>query len=210
MYLSAAMREFSLFSLTIRFLYIIDMRSELYEWRPVVGYEGLYEVNNLGEVRSLDRTDIRTNSIRPLKGKILKPIQIGDYLTVHLSKNGIKRHCRIHCLVAKAFLPNPDNLPQVNHKDEDKTNNRASNLEWCTSEYNVNYGTGIERRVAMHRNNKLSGKVYQYTLDGEFIREWPSVKEISRTTGYSYGYLIQVLSGKHKTAYGYKWLRKIS
>ena len=179
-------------------------------WKDIKGYDGLYQVSNLGNVRSVDRIVLRNGIQVPRKGKILNQIKFGDYLTVHLSKNGIKKHHRIHRLVADAFLPNPDNLTQVNHKDEDKTNNRASNLEWCTAEYNVNYGTGIERRVAIRRNNKLSRKVYQYTLDGEFIREWPSIKEISRTTGYSYGYLIQVLSGKYKSAYGYKWLRKIS
>ena len=111
-------------------------------WIPVVGYEGLYEVSSYGRVRSLDRYDSR-NHFR--KGKLMNFIYEGEYLKVDFSKNGINKRYVVHRLVAKAFIPNPDNLPQINHKDEDKTNNRVDNLEWCDAKYNINYGTRQER-----------------------------------------------------------------
>ena len=117
------------------------------EWRPIEGYEGLYEVSNLGRVRSLDRFYYRLH-----KGKVLSPTKDRyGYLTVTLNCNGKSKTIKIHRLVAQAFLPNPDNLPQVNHKDEDKTNNNVDNLEWCTAKYNVNFGTRQER----YRNTML-------------------------------------------------------
>lgn len=114
-------------------------------WRPVVGYEGLYEVSSYGRVRSLDRYDSR-NQFR--EGKILKNRDNSNgYLLCGLSKNGIVKNKYIHRLVAEAFLPNPDNLPEVNHLDEDKSNNRVENLEFCNRKYNCNYGTKIEREI---------------------------------------------------------------
>ena len=117
------------------------------EWRPIEGYEGLYEVSNIGRVRSVDRFYYRLH-----KGKVLSPTKDRyGYLTVTLNCNGKSKTIKIHRLVAQAFLPNPDNLPQVNHKDEDKTNNNVDNLEWCTAKYNVNFGTRQER----YRNTML-------------------------------------------------------
>ena len=116
-------------------------------WRPIEGYEGLYEVSNLGRVRSLDRFYYRLH-----KGKVLSPTKDRyGYLTVTLNCNGKSKTIKIHRLVAQAFLPNPDNLPQVNHKDEVKSNNCVDNLEWCSAKYNVNFGTRQER----YRNTML-------------------------------------------------------
>ena len=109
------------------------------EWRPIPGYEGLYEVSNTGRVRSVDRY-VKTcyGSYRLHKGKVLSPgIRPDGYLVVSLQY----RMFRVHRLVAQAFLPNPDNLPQVNHKDENPGNNNVDNLEWCTAKYNNNFGT---------------------------------------------------------------------
>lgn len=118
------------------------------EWRPVVGYEGLYEVSNTGQVRSFDRYVKYSNGrIHLHKGKVLSPsIRTDGYLVVVLSCNGKHKMCLVHRLVTEAFIPNTDNLPQVNHKDEDKTNNSVENLEWCDNKYNMNYGTR-KRRV---------------------------------------------------------------
>lgn len=114
-------------------------------WRPVVGYEGLYEVSSYGRVRSLDRYDSR-NQFR--EGKILKNRDNGNgYLLCGLSKNGIVKNKYIHRLVAEAFIERPDGLYEVNHKDENKKNNIVDNLEWCDRKYNNNYGTKIEREI---------------------------------------------------------------
>ena len=126
------------------------------EWRPVVGYEGLYEVSNTGRVRSIDRY-VKTcyGSYRLHKGKVLSPgIRPDGYLVVSLQY----RMFRVHRIVAEAFLPNPDNLPQVNHKDEDKSNNRVDNLEWCTAKYNNNYGTArIRAKETAIKNGYCTG-----------------------------------------------------
>ena len=125
-------------------------------WKSIQGYEGLYEVSNFGNVRSLDRV-IRSkhNEKKQKKGRILTPFyeEKKGYYQVSLSKDGKQKKQRIHRLVAVAFLENPFNYTDVNHKDEDKTNNNVDNLEWCTRKYNNNYGTKPERiRKAMIGN----------------------------------------------------------
>ena len=106
------------------------MKNDKQVWKDIKNYEGLYEVSNYGNVRSLKYGKI----------KYLKPADDGNgYYFVNLSKNGIVKNFKIHRLVANAFIPNPNNLPQINHKDEDKTNNKANNLEWCNNRYNTRY-----------------------------------------------------------------------
>lgn len=126
-----------------------SMEEVLEIWKPVVGYEGLYEVSNLGRVKSLDRIVKGCyGSIAHKKGKIISSgIGSTGYCIVSLQKDGKGKSFGVHRLVAQAFIPNPDNLPMVNHKDEVKTNNNVENLEWCDCKYNCNYGTGIERCV---------------------------------------------------------------
>ncbi len=142
-------------------------------WKPIKGYEGLYEVSNLGRVKSL------VNNKGQYREKILTPIIGKGYYRVRLFKNKQNKLYSVHRLVAEAFLDNPNNLPCINHKDENKLNNIVTNLEYCTYSYNSNYGTSIQRRI-----EKQSKKVYQYTLDGEFVREWKSTMECGRN-GYS-------------------------
>ena len=117
-------------------------------WKPVKGFEGYYEVSNLGRVRSIDRVvvDNVRNCERLLKGKILIQRDNGNgYKSVMLCKEHKLYNKYVHRIVAEVFIPNLDNLPQVNHKDEDKSNNRTDNLEWCTSFYNNEYGTRKKR-----------------------------------------------------------------
>ena len=115
-------------------------------WKPIVGYEGYYEVSNLGRVRSMDKyVNTKGDSKRIRNGRVLKGILCHNYVWVTLSKDNLKSKKRVHRLVAEAFIPNPDNLPCVNHKDENRSNNSIENLEWCTTEYNNNYGTRKEK-----------------------------------------------------------------
>ena len=127
-------------------------------WRDIQGYEGLYEVSNFGNVRSLKYGKI----------KYLKPADDGNgYYFVNLSKNGIVKNFKIHRLVATAFIDNPSNYPQINHKDEDKTNNKASNLEWCTNKYNKRYSCA-KRVVGINPKDDFI-IVMGATVDGEDI-----------------------------------------
>ena len=112
-------------------------------WKDVLGYEGLYQVSNKGNVYSVER--INSNG-RKCGGIILKPRPtITGYLQVNLCKNGKVKSSYIHRIVAEAFVPNPNNYPEINHLDEDKANNYVKNLEWCTRKYNMNHGTRSER-----------------------------------------------------------------
>ena len=128
---------------------------------------------------------------------------IKGYKIVYLSSHSKDKSFFIHRLVSLAFIPNPDNLPQVNHKDENKSNNRVENLEWCSNYYNSHYMDKVERSAKAHWK-----PVKQFTKDGVFIREWDSIKEASETLQMSSGYIVDTLKGRHKQAYGYIWRYK--
>lgn len=172
------------------------------EWLQISGYEGLYEVSNYGRVKSLNY--LGHNKIQILKyGKDKK-----GYLFVILQQKGKKRTFKIHRLVATAFLENPENLPQVNHRDEDKHNNYIGNLEWCNNYYNAHYGTAIDRRVEKQINGKLSKSVLQYDLYGNFIAEFPSASEVKRQLGFSQVCISRCCRGERKSSHGYIWKYK--
>ena len=171
-------------------------------WRTAVYddeiYEGLYKVSNFGRILSLNyRNTGKPELMTPGK-------DTNGYSIVNLYKNGEYKTCLVHRLVAQTFLPNPDNLPQVNHIDENKKNNRVDNLEWKSPKGNCNHGTRNERIFEKTTNGKCSKKVLQFSKSGEFIREWPSVMECSRN-GYDFRNVSACCLGKRKTAYGFKW-----
>ena len=168
-------------------------------WKDIEGYEGLYKISDKGRVKSLKQG----------KEKILKPLcdRLG-YLFINLYKNGDMKKCLIHRLVAQAFIPNTNSLPQVNHKDEDKTNNKVENLEWCSAKYNNSFGTRIQRVAEKMTNGKTSKPVLQYTKDGKFVKEWKSTHDIERNLGYDHSLISACCRGKYKSAYGYVWKYK--
>ena len=171
-------------------------------WRDIDGYEGLYQISNLGRVKSLDRYIVsRWGTPFCLKGKIrrLRKDKYG-YMCLSLNKDGKIRYKTIHRLVAQAFIPNPNNLPQVNHKDEDKTNNCVENLEWCDGEYNLNYGNR-KKKAAISRYKPIN----QYDLFGNLIKTWKSASTVQEELGFKACNICWACRGKIKTAYGFKW-----
>lgn len=167
------------------------------QWRKIEGYEEFYEISSEGRIRGLRR------------GMVLKPQKRRHgYLCIELYKPGCrKKKESIHRLVAKAFVSNPNNLPEINHKDECKTNNRASNLEWVTRIENVNYGTCQKRRAEKVTNGKRSRRVSQYTRNGELVKTYPSLAEAERQTGYAKANICRCAQGDsgYSHAYGFIW-----
>lgn len=203
-------------------------------WRDVKGYEGLYQVSNLGRVKSLERFKKTRKNKNGRNGYIhmQESIRIPTkdykgYLRLTLCKEGKQKPFRVHRLVAQAFIPNPNNLPQVNHKDENKENNfvyinedgtadlEKSNLEWCTNEYNHNYGTRNKRSAEKHIGRKIPFEqiknkiaVLQINKDtNEVIRKYDSIKEAQICCGVKthYSHIGACCKGERKTAYGFKW-----
>ena len=143
-------------------------------FKDIKGYEGLYQVSNLGNVKSL-------NYNHTGKERILKPGLVKEYLKVSLCKNNKIRMFSVHRLVAEIFLPNPDNLPCVNHKDENKQNNCVDNLEWCTYKYNANYGNRNKKISIKKRNNiKESIPIRCFDLETKMLTIYPSIREAAR------------------------------
>ena len=153
--------------------------------KDVVGYEGLYGITSCGKVYSYKRK------------RFLEPYYSKGYMRVCLCKDNERKMYYVHRLVAEAYIPNPENLPEINHKDENKTNNCLQNLEWCDHKYNINYGT---------RNEKISNSnkkpILQFDLNGNFIKEWKSATDVGREVRDN---IRHCLKGRTKLAYGYIW-----
>ena len=162
-------------------------------WKDIEGYPN-YQISTMGRVRSLGNNKTR-------KEKILKSCKLNNgYLIVNLYKEGkVKKHT-IHRLVAQTFLDNPNNLPEVNHKDEDKTNNRVENLEWCTQQYNTNYGTR-NKRIAKTK----SIPILQFSKSGKLVKKWDCSMDIERELGFNHSNICMCCNGKRKSVGGYKW-----
>ena len=195
------------------------MTTETEIWRTPI-YKGEiydnYQVSNLGRL-------INLNYRRTGKAKLMEPYEKGrKYLQVSLYKNGKEDWIYVHQLIAETFLPNPENKPCINHKiegDEGKKinmvffnedgsiNKEKSTIEWATYEENNNYGTRNQRIFEKTTNGKLSKPVLQLSLDGELIREYPSIKEAERN-GFNHCNICQCCNGKQKTHKGFRWMYK--
>jgi hypothetical protein len=175
------------------------------EWKDVIGFEGLYQVNQFGDIKSLGN-GLSTNSLNN-KERILKP-QKKRYLTVKLSKDGNYYYKTIHRLVAEAFIENKENKPQVNHIDGNKYNNHVNNLEWNTAKENIQHSvrTGLQINKK-GLENTCSKQILQYDLDNNLIKEWGSLREITRETGFNRTGIVGCCKKRKKfrTAYGYQW-----
>ena len=162
-------------------------------WKDVPGYEGIFKVSNLERVKSQKRNGT-------IGGYLVGWTNRLGYTRLLLRHNNIKKYVFIHRLVASVFIPNPLNLPQVNHKDEISSHNWADNLEWCTAKYNTNYGNGIKKRSLSRYK-----KVYQYDKAGRLIKTWNSGTEVQQKMGFLQGKIGEVANGKRKSAYGFIW-----
>ena len=174
-------------------------------WRDIQGYEGLYQVSNLGSVKSFPRS-------RTKGGIVTQHFDKKGYKIVVLSKRSEIKVFKVHRLVATAFIPNPKKLPQVNHKDENKVNNSVDNLEWCDNLYNARYGSKAKRayetsvKAGTALNN--SKAVIQYDLNGSFLQEYASMTDAAKAIGKEQSTISKCCRGIRKSAYGFLWKYK--
>ena len=193
------------------------MKGEI--WKDIEGYEGLYEVSNMGRVKSLKRTVWNSGKgcYVTVPERILKAGKAKGYLRVRLYKEGKVKNYYVHRLVGQEFLENPEGYTDLNHLDENKENNRADNLEWCSKSYNINYGTR-NKRVAEKVSEKLRGKkqseesikkrskpVFSVNKESGLIMWWKSAKEAERCTAIDHGNIIKCCKGKYHSAGNHIW-----
>lgn len=170
-------------------------------WKDIKGYEGVYQVSSFGNVRSYTRRVLYPSG-RPhtYTGKLVKQEKTKDgYRRVQLSKDSVDKKFSVHRLVAETSIENPNNFPQVNHKDENRENNRLENLEWCSASYNINYGT---------RNAKISSRakmVKQIDKNGHIVAVYSSAMVASKSIGCDLSFLYKCCRGEVKTCSGYRW-----
>ena len=177
-------------------------------WKDILGYEGMYQVSNLGRVRSLDRDIWNGVNYFKKQGRILKQGENHKgYPIVYLSVSQVDKTCSVHRLVAQAFIPNPDNKPQVNHINGNKKDNTVDNLEWCTALENNRHAlrNGLVSHDNMHK--ALRKKVRKIDVNtGEILEEYDSVTEAAKSVSKGRtGCISRVCNKKRKTSYGFKW-----
>ena len=178
------------------------------EWRPVVGYEGLYEVSNLGNVKSLERMKWNGKGYQKIPERIMKLRKNNSgYLRVFLCKEGKMKSYLVHQLVATAFLENPMGYTEINHISEDKLDNMAKNLEWVSHKYNCSYGTRNKRVAEKNTNNpKLSKPLIAINKITGLILEFPSIIEAYRQTGIATSNICACCQGKKNSCGGFYWM----
>lgn len=164
-------------------------------WKPIKGFEGLYEISNLGRVKTLPRAKV--------KGGILKPsTNVWGYLNCILWKNGIHKSFPVHRLVADAFIPNPEGKPIINHIDCNRKNNCVENLEWCSQKENIRHSVNLGHYENVGATRKA---VNQFDLEGNFLEVYKSISEAARKSGVYVQNISKCCQGKLKTAGGYVW-----
>lgn len=167
------------------------------KWIDIKGYEGIYQVSNLGNIRQIRKRNNAYNCYYKTERLMKLQKTRKGYLRIQLNNDIEKRKTfAVHRLVAEAFIPNPDNLPQINHIDENKENNNVNNLEWCDNKYNANYG---------RRNESHKKKIIQKDLDGKIIKIWDSIADIERNMNIKSSNISAICKGLRKTAKGYRW-----
>lgn len=172
------------------------------EWKDIKGYEGLYQISNLGNVKSLSRkVKHYMGGEKKCNEKILSPdINHHGYCRVTLFNKNKRRRIAVHRLVAEAFVENPNGYPEINHKDENPLNNMCSNLEWCSKSYNINYGARTEKAVSHMRK-----PVLQFDINGNLIARYISASDAGRKTKCKQQDISRVCNGTRKTCGGYRW-----
>lgn len=185
-------------------------------WKDIKDYEGMYQVSNLGRVRSLDKIVNGSNQygahfIKIRRGKLLKlHISNNGYYRVILVSDNKNKNFLIHRLVAKAFIPNPNNLPEINHIDGNKSNNIIDNLEWCNHSYNIQHRINVlgikmkTEHLQRYRNNQKR-KINQYDKQGNFIKQWNCINDITKKLKIPHSNITACCKGRLNTAHGYKW-----
>lgn len=175
-------------------------------WKDIKGYKGLYQISNLGNVKSLKREKLK-------KDKIIKPYNTKGYLRIGLLKNKVRKGHFIHRLIAQEFIPNPENKPFINHINGITNDNNIKNLEWCTHQENVDHAwrTGLMKPPNKGKfgiNSSRHTEVLQFDLSGNFVSEYGSVAEAGRKINLCPSVIFNVCSGIKKTAGGYYWKYK--
>lgn len=175
-------------------------------WKDIEEYEGIYQVSSIGRVKSLPRIRKNAKGYYLTKEKILSQNKTRNgYYLVYLCKNNMKKAFSVHRLVAIAFIPNPHCLEEINHKDENKTNNFVDNLEWCDHKYNSSYGNRAKKiRETLINKNHCGKEVLQYTIFGEFVCKFNSYAEAERVTGAKN--IHACANGKVRHSGGYVWI----
>lgn len=182
-------------------------------WKDIDGYNGLYQVSNLGNVKSVER--FRTNGKGGYiqKSRILKTGKRNGYLFVNLCKDGVVKTFKVHRLVANHFLPNPEKKPEIDHINTDSTDNRVENLRWVTHKENMNNplsrkkqsGSMQGKKYPQGKKHKQSKQIIQFTINGKFIKQWDSVMDVERELGLKHQNICHNALGKSSNCGGFIW-----